>query len=156
MHFIHFCISHIHVLRDLLEELSNRSGDPFSVRVSFIIPPYLKNKIYNQKNISKVTEAYKIELEVVYGNSLGEVDDSMLDFRRTEDEALVVYYFYKLHTLIADVGAMEKELLKLRHINPKILIITDQDANFGCNIHVLKQPWLKAPPPLATCNLIAK
>ena len=80
-------------------------------------------------------EEYEIELEVVYVNSLGEVDDFMLDFKRTEDEALVVFF-----KLLAEVGATEKELLKLRHINPKILIITNQDVNFGCNIHVLKQP----------------
>ncbi|XVF29449.1 hypothetical protein REPUB_Repub15cG0122100 [Reevesia pubescens] len=117
------------------------SGDPLSVRVSVILPPFLEKivNVENEKQYLKVeaNRHLNVELEgedyfkVVYANSLGEVDDeSMLDFRRTEDEAVVVYYFFKLHRLPADEGgAMERELLKLRQINPEVVILIEQYAN---------------------------
>ena len=98
----------------------------------------MKKKLDIQKEkeyLSEQAKAFNVKLEenlkVVYANSLGEVDDCMLDFRKTEDEGLVVYYSFKLHKLLAEVGAIEKELSKLRHINPEIVIIEEQDANLN-------------------------
>ncbi|KAK8327976.1 hypothetical protein V6Z11_A11G219100 [Gossypium hirsutum] len=103
---IDFHIQHLYRRGYLFKTLLNRSSDPLSVQLK------------------------KEDLRVVYANSLGEVDESMLDLRRTnDDEALVVYYNFKFHTLLAEAEAMRKELIKLRQINPEIVIMQEQYAN---------------------------
>ncbi|XVE81007.1 hypothetical protein DITRI_Ditri15bG0027900 [Diplodiscus trichospermus] len=136
LHLIDFNIPHLYGWRYLFWELYNRSD--VSLRVSVILPPFLE-KIVNveeekQYLIEQAKECgVKFEgLEVAYANSLGEVDKSM-NFRRTEDEAVVVFYLLKLYKLVADEGAIERELIKLRHIiKPEIVIIKefDFDANY--------------------------
>ncbi|KAK6255433.1 hypothetical protein SCA6_016738 [Theobroma cacao] len=114
----------------LFRSLANASGNFLSVRVSVIVSPFLEKivKIQQEKSKHDLTTAamergIKLEdLRVVYANSLGDVDASKADFTRTTDEAVIVYYRYKLHELLADVRVMERELLKLRQINPEIIV----------------------------------
>ncbi|XVF29459.1 hypothetical protein REPUB_Repub15cG0123100 [Reevesia pubescens] len=142
LHLIDFYVPHVYGWEYLFRELPDRnSGDPLSVRVSVILPQFLEKTVNVQlekQYLNEIAREYlNVELEgedyfkVVYANSLGEVDDeSMLDFRRTEDEAVVVYYISKLQRLLADEGgAMERELLKLRQINPEVVILIEEDAN---------------------------
>ncbi|XP_022761572.1 uncharacterized protein LOC111307718 isoform X2 [Durio zibethinus] len=136
LHVIDFKIPSLHQWRSLFGKLNNCYADPPSVRVSVILPPFLKRSVNIQEEKQYVLSCAKdcdVELEddlkVVYANSLGEVDASMLDFRRSEDEAVVVLYSHKLQMLLADAGAMERESLKLRQINPEIVMIIEQDAN---------------------------
>ncbi|XVF29455.1 hypothetical protein REPUB_Repub15cG0122700 [Reevesia pubescens] len=142
LHLIDFYVPHEYGWGYLFRGLPDRnSGDPLSVRVSVILPPFLEKTVNVEKEkqyLKKVAKKFlNVELEgedyfkVVYANSLGEVDDeSMLDFRRTEDEAVVVYYIFKFQRLLADEGgAMKRELLKLRQINPEVVILMEQHAN---------------------------
>ncbi|XVF37632.1 hypothetical protein REPUB_Repub20aG0026200 [Reevesia pubescens] len=150
LHLIDFYIPHLYgSSRYLFQRLPARSSNPLSVRVSVIVPPFLKHALNVQKEeqyLTEKAELYEVKLEeeflkVVYANSLGEVDDaSMSSFRRTqEDEAVVVFYFYKLRTLLAEAGAMERELVKLRQINPEIVIIEEQDANLSNDSNFIKR-----------------
>ncbi|XVF29448.1 hypothetical protein REPUB_Repub15cG0122000 [Reevesia pubescens] len=141
LHLIDFYVPHEYRWEYLFSGLPNRnSGDPVLVRVSVILPPFLEKTVNVQLEkhyLKEKAKEFKLELKgedyfkVVYANSLGEVDDeSMLDFRRTEDEAVVVYYLFKFQRLLADEGgAMKRELLKLRQINPEVVILMEQDAN---------------------------
>ncbi|KAK6255435.1 Transcription factor GRAS - like 10 [Theobroma cacao] len=139
----HFITFFFPTLYDWICLLNLLAGDSQSFRISVIVSPFLENIVKIQQEIGKhelTTEAMKrgIKLEalrVVYANSLGAVDASEADFTRTTDEAVIVYYKYKLHQLLADAGVMEKELLKLRQINPEIVIIQElyadhNDSNF--------------------------
>ncbi|WRX21436.1 Transcription factor GRAS - like 10 [Theobroma cacao] len=143
LHLITFLFRPFYYWRYLFRSLANASGDFLSVRVSVILSPFLKKIVKIQQEKSKhdltmaaVERGIKLEdLRVVYANSLGDVDASKADFTRTTDEAVIVYYRYKLHELLADVRVMERELLKLRQINPEIVIIEEQyadhnDSNF--------------------------
>ncbi|KAK6255436.1 hypothetical protein SCA6_016741 [Theobroma cacao] len=115
----------------LFRSLANASGDSLSIRVSVIVSPFLEKivKIQQEKSKHDLTTAameHGIKLEdlgVVYANSLGDVDASKADFTRTTDEAVIVYYQYKLHQLLANARVMERELLKLRQINPEIEVM---------------------------------
>ncbi|XP_022722129.1 uncharacterized protein LOC111279409 [Durio zibethinus] len=139
VHLIDFRISNLYYTEDLFDLVTDAYADALddliSVRVSVILPPSLKKIINVQEEKDYITEAvtrykFKLEkLEVVYANSLEEVGESMLDFRRTEDEAVVVFYFFKLSMLLRQAGILERELLKLRNINPDLVIIKEYAAN---------------------------
>ncbi|KAK6266252.1 hypothetical protein QUC31_017089 [Theobroma cacao] len=142
-HLITFVFLSFDFWRYLFRSLANASGDFLSVRVSVIVSPFLEKKVKIQQEKSKhdlttaaMERGIKLEdLRVVYANSLGDVDVSKADFTRTTDEPVIVYYHYKLHQLLADARVMERELLKLRQINPEIVIIQEQyadhnDSNF--------------------------
>ncbi|XWS09424.1 hypothetical protein CRYUN_Cryun40dG0083500 [Craigia yunnanensis] len=136
LHLIDFYIPHVHGSGYLFDGLCSLYDDFVSVRVSVIIPSFLEKKLNIRKEeeyIREQAKRFNVKLEenlkVIYANSLGGVDASLLDFRKTEDEGLIVYYLFKLHKLLAEEGAMERELLKLRHINPEIVIIEEHDAN---------------------------
>ncbi|XP_022722280.1 DELLA protein GAI1-like [Durio zibethinus] len=131
VHLIDFRIPHLNYTKGLFDLLTDAFDDLISVRVSVILPPSLKKFVNVQEEKDYITEAvaqYKFKLEkfeVVYANSLEEVGESMLDFRRTEDEAVVVFYFFKLSMLLREAGILERELLKLRNINPDLVIIKE-------------------------------
>ncbi|KAL1110837.1 hypothetical protein V6Z11_D02G014200 [Gossypium hirsutum] len=100
-HLIDFHIPHLYGRGYLFKTLSNRSSDPLSVRITVVLLTFLKNTVDFQEEMEYLTgvgKPLKIELKredlrIVYANSLGEVDESTLDLRRTnDDEALVVYY----------------------------------------------------------------
>ncbi|KAK8549240.1 hypothetical protein V6N13_008917 [Hibiscus sabdariffa] len=74
------------------------------------------------------------EPKVVYASSLGEVDESELDFKRG-DEATVVFYDLKLNKLLKDAKAMKRELVRLREINPAVVFMLELYVNhndFNC------------------------
>ncbi|XP_021291837.1 uncharacterized protein LOC110422300 [Herrania umbratica] len=135
-HLITFCLP-LDLSDCLFGSLYTASGDSLSVRISVIVSPFLEKigKIYQEKSKQDLTAkalrlGIKLEdLRVVYANSLGDVDASKSDFTRTKDETVIVYYQGKLHQLLADARAMERELLKLRQINPEIVIIEEQHAD---------------------------
>ncbi|XVF29444.1 hypothetical protein REPUB_Repub15cG0121600 [Reevesia pubescens] len=106
LHLIDFYVPHEYGWGYLFRGLPDRnSGNPLSVRVRVILPQFLEKAVNVKKEKQIVHEEAKrsnLELEgedyfkMVYANSLGEMDDeSMLDFRRIEDEAAVVYYNFR-------------------------------------------------------------
>ncbi|XVF37637.1 hypothetical protein REPUB_Repub20aG0026700 [Reevesia pubescens] len=142
LHLIDFFIPHRYGSWGyLFGRLPSLSRNLLPVRVSVIVPLFLKHALNVQQEeqyLTKEAKTFGVELEeeflkVVYANSLGEVDDaSMSSFRRTqEDEAVVVFHSYKLQTLLAEAGAMQRELVKLRQINPDIVIIEERDADLN-------------------------
>ncbi|XP_022759268.1 uncharacterized protein LOC111305754 isoform X2 [Durio zibethinus] len=106
---------------------------PRSFRLSVIVSPLLKNAIdvggvgRNLTCRAKLVNV-TLEFQVFKANSLGDLDESF-EFRRAEDEAVVISYRYKLHRLLAESGSMERELLRLRQIKPDNVIIVEQSAS---------------------------
>ncbi|OMO98114.1 Geminivirus AR1/BR1 coat protein [Corchorus capsularis] len=125
---------------------SKASTDTTPVRVSVVLPPFLKGIVdvgREEQYLARRAEKMKIELKglkMVYANSLGEMDPYKLPFmsdlmeRRAaedDDEALVIFYSNKLQRLLSEEGALERELKssvddfnpisfnsRLRDINP--------------------------------------
>ncbi|TYG77860.1 hypothetical protein ES288_D02G009800v1, partial [Gossypium darwinii] len=81
------------------------------------------------RDAKEVNVKLEDEMTVVYANSLAEVDGCELDLKSREDEMVVVYYKFKLHKLVADAKAMKRELVRLRQINPTIVIVLDFYSN---------------------------
>ncbi|KAK5841233.1 hypothetical protein PVK06_010142 [Gossypium arboreum] len=137
LHLIDFSIPYYIIEGSVLRTLPNYSGDPLSVRVSYIPPPFLKKQVklsrqreFLTKEAKEVNVKWEDELKVVYANSLAEMDECELDFKGSrDDEMVVVYYKFKLHKLLRDAKAMERELVRLKEINPMIVIMLDFYAN---------------------------
>ncbi|MBA0702503.1 hypothetical protein Goari_020387 [Gossypium aridum] len=113
--------------------------DRLSARVSYILPPFLKKHVDFKRSREEAKELEKKlgdKFKVVYANRLAEVDECEIDFKRSsEDEMVVVYYKFKLHKLLIDAKAMKRELVRLREINPTVVIMLDfygnhNDSNF--------------------------
>ncbi|TYI91734.1 hypothetical protein E1A91_D02G015200v1, partial [Gossypium mustelinum] len=138
LHLIDFSIPyHFWFQNSVLRTLPNFFGYPLPVRVSYIFPPFLKDYVESSHQMKILTEDAKEvnvkledELKVVYGNSLAEVDECEIEFkRRRDDEMVVVYYKFKLDKLVRDAKAMERELVRLKEINPTIVIMLDFYSN---------------------------
>ncbi|XP_017631939.2 uncharacterized protein LOC108474502 isoform X3 [Gossypium arboreum] len=137
LHLIDFSIPYENFEGSVLRTLPTFSGDPLPVRVSYILPPFLKKYVesfsqmeFLTKDAMNLNVKLEAELKVVYANSLAEVDEYKLDFkRRREDEMVVVYYKFKLDKLLTDGKAMERELVRLKEINPTIVIMLDFYSN---------------------------
>ncbi|XP_039020750.1 uncharacterized protein LOC120152631 [Hibiscus syriacus] len=65
------------------------------------------------------------QLKVLYGSSLGELDESELDFKRREDETALVFYNLNLHKLLIDTEAMKREFERFRNINPALVFMLE-------------------------------
>ncbi|TYI91723.1 hypothetical protein E1A91_D02G014200v1, partial [Gossypium mustelinum] len=143
LHLIDFSIPYYGFQGSVLRTLPNFLGYPLPVRVSYILPPFLGKHVefsrqmeFLTKDAKEVNVKLEDELKVVYGNSLAEVDECEIDFkRRRDDEMVVVYYKFKLGKLVRDAKAMERELVRLKEINPTIVIVLDfysnhSDSNF--------------------------
>ncbi|XP_052483849.1 uncharacterized protein LOC105796370 isoform X2 [Gossypium raimondii] len=137
LHLIDFSIPYYRFQNSVLRTLPNFFGYPLPVRVSYILPPFLKEYVefsrqmeFLTKDAEEVDVKLEDELKVVYGNSLAEVDECEIDFkRRRDDEMVVVYYKFKLDKLGRDAKAMERELVRLKEINPTIVIMLDFYSN---------------------------
>ncbi|KAH1095967.1 hypothetical protein J1N35_012888 [Gossypium stocksii] len=106
--------------------------DPLTARVSYILPPFLKKHVDFKRSREEAKELEKNlgdEFKEVYASSLAEVDECEIDFESREDEMVVVYYKFKLHKLLIDAKAMKRELVRLREINPAVVIMLDFYAN---------------------------
>ncbi|TYG77873.1 hypothetical protein ES288_D02G010800v1 [Gossypium darwinii] len=143
LHLIDFSIPYNGFEGSVLCTLPNFFGNPLPVRVSYILPPFLKKYVefshqmeFLTRDAKEVNVKLEDELKVVYGNSLAEVDECEIDFkRRRDDEMVVVYYKFKLDKLVREAKAMERELARLKEINPTIVIMLDfysnhSDSNF--------------------------
>ncbi|PPR82240.1 hypothetical protein GOBAR_AA38473 [Gossypium barbadense] len=136
-HLIDFSIPYYRFQNSVLRTLPNFFGYPLSVRVSYILPPFLKKYVkfsrqmeFLTKDAKEVNVKLDDKLKVVYGNSLAEVDECEIDFkRRRDDEMVVVYYKFKLDKLVRDAKAMERELVRLKEIKPTIVIMLDFYSN---------------------------
>ncbi|XP_052483845.1 uncharacterized protein LOC105784864 isoform X4 [Gossypium raimondii] len=137
-HLIDFSIPYYYSFgNSVVRTLPTFSGEPLPVRVSYILPPFLKKYVkfsrqmeFLTRDAKEVNVKLEDELKVVYGNSLAEVDECEIDLkRRRDDEMVVVYYKFKLEKLVRDAKAMERELVRLKEINPTIVIMLDFYSN---------------------------
>nr|KJB28152.1 hypothetical protein B456_005G031000 [Gossypium raimondii] len=137
LHLIDFNIPYYGFEGSVLSTLPNFVGYCLPVCVSYILPPFLKEYVefsrqmeFLTKDAKEVNVKLEDELKVVYGNSLAEVDECEIDFkRRRDDEMVVIYYKFKLEKLVRDAKAMKRELVRLKEINPTIVIILDFYSN---------------------------
>ncbi|KAH1095957.1 hypothetical protein J1N35_012878 [Gossypium stocksii] len=137
LHLIDFSIPYYAFQKSVLHTLPTFRGDPLPVRVSYLLPPFLEKYVKFSRQMEFLTEDAKEvnvkledKLEVDYANSLAEVDECKIDIKgRREDEMVVVYYKFKLDKLVRDAKAMERELVRLKKINPTIVIMLDFYSN---------------------------
>ncbi|XP_052483838.1 uncharacterized protein LOC105796363 isoform X4 [Gossypium raimondii] len=137
LHLIDFSIPRNYCFEDsVLCTLPNFSGDPLPVRVSYILPPFQAKYVLSSqmefltRDAREVNVKLEDEPKVVYANSLAEVGECEIDFKRSrDDEMVVVYYKFKLEKLVRDAKAMERELVRLKEINPTIVIMLDFYSN---------------------------
>ncbi|MBA0755208.1 hypothetical protein Gogos_021351, partial [Gossypium gossypioides] len=132
LHLIDFSIPYYCFEDSVLRTLPTLC-DRLSARVSYILPPFLKKHVDFKRSREEAKELEKKlgdEFKVVYANSLAEVDECEIDFKRSrEDEMVVVYYKFELHKLLIDAKATKRELVRLREINPTAVIMLDFYAN---------------------------
>ncbi|KAL1180954.1 hypothetical protein V6Z11_A02G013800 [Gossypium hirsutum] len=119
LHLIDFSIPYSSFQNSVLRTLPTFFGDPLPVRVSYILPPFLKKYVKFSHQMEFLTMDAK-EVNV-------KLEDEFQ--RRREDEMVVVYYKFKLDKLVRDAKAMERELVRLKEINPTIVIMLDFYSN---------------------------
>ncbi|OMP14290.1 Peptidase C48, SUMO/Sentrin/Ubl1 [Corchorus olitorius] len=120
VHLIDFYLPHLYdggfnrpYLFDGLSKVCGES-ETVCVRLSVVLPPFLKNRVDFRKEeeyLARKAEEENIKLKdfkIVYANNLGEVDDAVLPRRVEEDEALVIFYSNKLHSLEEGQGIAGK------------------------------------------------
>ncbi|XP_040943841.1 DELLA protein 2 isoform X2 [Gossypium hirsutum] len=136
LHLIDFSIPYSSFQNSVLRTLPTFFGDPLPVRVSYILPPFLKKYVkfshqmeFLTMDAKEVNVKLEDEFKVVYANSLAEADEFEIDFKRREDEMVVVYYKFKLDKMVRDAKAMERELVRLKEKNPTIVIMLDFYSN---------------------------
>ncbi|GMI97930.1 REPRESSOR OF GA, REPRESSOR OF GA1-3 1, repressor of GA [Hibiscus trionum] len=138
-HLIDFYIPHLYrgngYLFDALPVPESCKNGQLSVRVSVVLPPCLKEIVNVERENDYLTDEAGIfnlimeeRLEVVYANSLSEVDASVLELGRRQDEAVLVFYSNKLQMMLGEEGVLEREFRKLRDINPDVVIISEQSV----------------------------
>ncbi|PPR84138.1 hypothetical protein GOBAR_AA36569 [Gossypium barbadense] len=92
LHLIDFSIPYYCFQNSVLRTLPTFSGDPPPVRVSYILPPFLKKYVDFSRQMEFLTRDAKgvnvkleDEFKVVYANSLAEVDECEIDFKRRRE-----------------------------------------------------------------------
>ncbi|KAJ6371781.1 hypothetical protein OIU77_002156 [Salix suchowensis] len=117
----------------LLDDYVKQSGDAISLHLTSI-GPILSNKgDYLNEILEKLPKNLPIEFEVkhVVANTPAEIVEAALKLERSsEDATIVVIWEFELHKLLAQPGATESVLSKLKELKPEIMIIVEQEASF--------------------------
>ena len=65
-------------------------------------------------------------------NSPAEMVEAALKLERSsEDETIVVRWEFELHKLLAQSGAIETVLSKLKKLKPELMIVVEQEASLN-------------------------
>ncbi|KAJ6371780.1 hypothetical protein OIU77_002155 [Salix suchowensis] len=121
----------------LLDDYVKQSGDAISFHLTTIGPILSKNGDYLNEILEKLpAEAKKlpIEFEVkhVAANTPAEIVEAALKLERSsQDETIVVRWEFELHKLLAQPGATESVLSKLKELKPEIMIVVEQEASLN-------------------------
>ncbi|KAF9663186.1 hypothetical protein SADUNF_Sadunf17G0012100 [Salix dunnii] len=121
----------------LLEDYVKQSGDAVSFHLTIIGPILSRKGDYLNEILEKLpAEAKKlpIEFEVkhVAANTPAEIVEAALKLERSsQDETIVVRWEFELYKLLAQPGATESVLSKLKELKPEIMIVVEQEASLN-------------------------
>jgi DELLA protein len=121
------CISLIH-------DLKKQYGGLQSVRITSITPKLSKHSDHLRRTrewLQKVA-GVNLELRPLICNSSDDIVNCISKLRRKrKDEIVVVNWHFTLHKLLAQDGAMEQVLSKVKDLETDIMVIIEQEANLN-------------------------
>ncbi|GER47098.1 GRAS family transcription factor family protein [Striga asiatica] len=123
----------------LIQALAVRPGGPPIFRLTGIGPPQPDNGDALEQvglKLGQLAETIGVEFEFrgVVANSLADLDPSLFGVGPVEGESLAVNSVFELHGLLSRPGEIDKVLGLIRAIKPKIVTVTEQEANHnGCS-----------------------
>ncbi|XP_034893932.2 DELLA protein GAIP-like [Populus alba] len=121
----------------LIGDLERQYGGLQSVLITSIEPKLSKHTYYVRQN-RELAELSNFELRQLTFNSPDDIVNCISKLRRKrEDEIVVVNWNFTLHKLLAQDGAMEQVLSKVKDLGADIMVIVEQEANL--NSHVLSE-----------------
>jgi DELLA protein len=118
----------------LIEDLKEHYGGLQSVLITSITPKLSKHSDLLRKNQERARKAggTNLELRQLICNSPDDIVNCISKLRRkSEDEIVVVSWNYILHKLLAQDGAMEQVLSKVKDLGADIMVIVEQEANLN-------------------------
>jgi DELLA protein len=115
----------------LIEDLEEQYGGLQSVLITSIAPKLSKHTDYLRKNRERAEDT-NFELRQLICNSPDDIVNCISKLRRKrEDEMVVVNWHFMLHKLLAQDGAMEQVLSKVKDLGADIMVIVEQEANLN-------------------------
>eukprot|EP00258_Populus_trichocarpa_P029022 XP_024445041.1 DELLA protein GAIP-like [Populus trichocarpa] len=121
----------------LLDDYLKHSSDAISFHLTSIGPILSKKGDYLNEILEELPKEAKklpIEFEVKHmvASSPAEMVEAALKLERSsEDETIVVRWEFELHKLLAQPGAIETVLSKLKELKPEIMIVVEQEASLN-------------------------
>ncbi|EEF52256.1 DELLA protein GAIP-B [Ricinus communis] len=132
IHVIDFFINHGTQWSDLMQDLAARPGGPPTIRISGIGFPNHDNSDYLKSvgwKLAQLAETLNIDFEYrgFLAYNLADLDAAMLELRT--HEAIAVNAVFALHKLLARPGDIHKLLSMVKHIEPEIFTIIEQESD---------------------------
>ncbi|KAK7290207.1 hypothetical protein RIF29_04461 [Crotalaria pallida] len=123
----------------LMQALALRPGGPPTFRLTGIGPPQNDNTDALQQVGLKLAQlaqtiGVRFKFHGFVCNSLADLDQAMLDIR--PGEAVAVNSVFELHRMLGRPGSVEKVLMTVKKIKPKIMTIVEQEANHNGPVFV--------------------
>ncbi|KAG6743624.1 hypothetical protein POTOM_052324 [Populus tomentosa] len=116
---------------DLIGDLKEQYGGLQSVLITSIAPKLSKHSDRLRKN-QELAEYRDLELRQLICNSPDDIVNCISKLRRKrEDEIVVVNWNFTLHKLLAQDGATERVLSKVKDLGADIMVIVEQEANLN-------------------------
>jgi len=118
----------------LIKELKEQYGGLQSLLITTITPKLSKHTDHLRKNREWAREFAdkKMELRQLICNSPDDIVNCISKLRRKrKDEMVVVNWNFILHKLLAQDGAMEQVLSKVKDLGSDIMVIVEQEANLN-------------------------
>ncbi|XP_011014362.1 PREDICTED: uncharacterized protein LOC105118171 [Populus euphratica] len=132
LHIIDFSIIfYFWLWNSLIKELKEQYGGLQSVLITSIAPKLSKHAYHLRRNGVWPT-AGNVELRQLTCNSPDDIVNCLSKLRRkSKDEIVVVSWNFTLHKLLAQDGAMEQVLSKVKDLGADIMVIVEQEANLN-------------------------
>uniref|UniRef100_A0A3N7HPP8 NLP1-9 GAF domain-containing protein n=1 Tax=Populus trichocarpa TaxID=3694 RepID=A0A3N7HPP8_POPTR len=118
----------------LIKELKEQYGGLQSVLITSIAPKLSKHSAYLRQNRewARKVEGKNFELRQLICNSPEDIVNCISKLRRQrKGEMVVVNWYFTLHKLLAQDGAMEQVLSKVKDLGADIMVIVEQEANLN-------------------------
>lgn len=121
----------------ILDNYVRQSGDAISFHLTTIGPILSKNGDYLNEILERIPAKakrlhFEFEVKHVVANTPAEIVEAALKLERSsEDETIVVVWEFELHKLLAQPGATESVLSKLKELKPEIMIVVEQEASLN-------------------------
>jgi len=117
--------------KSLIGDLERQYGGLQSVLITSITPKLSKHSDYLREN-REWAKGRNWELRQLICNSPDDIVNCISKLRRKrKDEMVVVNWNFILHKLLAQDGAMEQVLSKVKDLGADIMVIVEQEANLN-------------------------